>query len=131
MYMLSTLHLVIAIVPIALLLTLSFFVLLVLRKVEEKGLKVFGYVVVSFIWLATLVVFSGTVYKMGRSSMIVKCICRHQMGMQQREQKGNMSAMNMPSMAMTEKSAAAKDTKQTGMSKCGGNKGIIFKGEQK
>ena len=43
-YMLSSVSLM-AIIPIALLLTLSFFVLLSIRKAETKGLRVFGYVV--------------------------------------------------------------------------------------
>ncbi len=111
----------VAIVPISLLLTISFFVLFALRKVEEKGLKAFGYVVVSFLWLAALIVFSGAVYKTAKGSTM-NCMYRQKMmgmSMQQAEQKGNMPAMNMSSMAMPEKK----------MSKCGGNKGNIFKGE--
>lgn len=121
-----------AVVPIALLLTLSFFVLLTLRKVEEKGLKAFGYVVVSFIWLAALVVFSGAVYRTAKGTMMSKYMHGQKMGMQQREQKDNMPGMNMPgmdmsSMAMPEKSAAIKDAKHSGMPKCGGNKGLFMK----
>lgn len=51
------------VVPVSVLLTISFFVLITLRKVEEKGIKAFGYVVVAILWLATLVVFSGGIYK--------------------------------------------------------------------
>ena len=68
MCMLKLSHLM-AIVPISVLLTVSFFVLFTLRKVEEKGLKIFGYVVASFLWLAVLVVFSSTVFGLGKSSM--------------------------------------------------------------
>lgn len=122
-----------AVIPIALLLTLSFFVLLALRKVEEKALKAFGYVVVSIIWLAVLVIFSGAVYKTAKGSMIMRCMCCKKMGMncmQQKEQKDNMSGMNMSGMEMAtpEKSVRSiKDAKQPGMSKCGGNKGMVNK----
>jgi len=123
----------IAIVPIALLLTLSFFVLLVLRKVEEKGLKAFGYVVVSFIWLAALVVFSGAVYKMARGSMMSNDMLGKKMGMSysmyQREQNDSMPAMSMPPMAMSEKTSIFKKQKNSGMPKCAGNKGIIYKSQ--
>ncbi|MDP2905235.1 MAG: hypothetical protein Q8O22_02895 [Candidatus Omnitrophota bacterium] len=42
------------------LLTISFFVLFSVRKLEkEQGLKVFGYTVAALLWLAVLVVFSA------------------------------------------------------------------------
>ena len=53
-----------AVIPISMLLTASFFVLFTLRKVEERWLKTFGYVVTGFLWLAALIVFSGAAYKM-------------------------------------------------------------------
>jgi len=108
------------IVPISLLLTLSFFTLLAMRKTEEKALKVFGYVVVSFLWLAVLVVFSSVVYSMGRSSVLMGRIYQRNMKMGhmgQMMQKDSMPGMGMSGMAMPEKK----------MSKCAGNKGIIFK----
>jgi len=110
-----------AIVPISLLLTLSFFVLLTVRKIEEKALKTFGYLVVSLLWLAVLVVFSSVVYSMGRSSVLMGRIYQRNMKMgqmgQMMQKEDNMSGMGMPGMAMPEKK----------MSKCAGNKGIIFK----
>lgn len=95
-----------AIIPIALLLTLSFFVLSAIRKIEEKGLKVFGYVVAVFLWLATLFVFSGAIFNLGRSYGAKCMMMQHKMkmgGMPQMEQKANMAGMAMP--------------------KCGSNKG--------
>ncbi len=104
-----------AIVPISLLLTLSFFVLLVMQKIEEKALKTFGYVVVSFLWLAALVVFSGAVYKTAKSSPIaMKCMMHND---------------SMPAMAMLEKGALSKDDKKPVAPKCGANKGMIFKAQ--
>lgn len=91
-----------AIVPIAVLLTASFFVLFTLRKIEEKGLKGFGYVVVGFLWLAALVVFSGAVYKMAKGSFVMKGMMQQKMKMghmPQMMQKDNPSGMVMPEKA--------------------------------
>lgn len=59
-----------AILPISILLTISFFVLLSMRKADTKGLKVFGYVVAGILWAAALLVFSTGVYSVatGRGS---------------------------------------------------------------
>jgi len=114
-----------AIVPIAVLLTVSFFVLFTLSKIEEKGLKAFGYVAVGFLWLATLVVFSGAVYKMAQGPIVMKGMLQQKMKMDymsQMMQKDNSSGMVMP-----EKDPLAKDQKRPGMPKCGANKGIVFK----
>jgi len=113
-----------ALVPISVLLTVSFFVLFTLQKIEEKALKVFGYVVVSFLWLAALVVFSGAVYKTAQGSGIMKARMQQKMKMDcmsQMMQKGNPPAMMMP-----EKDQVSKDQERSGMPKCKGNKGIVF-----
>lgn len=116
-----------AIVPIAALLTASFFVLFTLRKVEEKGLKAFGYVVAGFLWLAALVVFSGAVYKMAQGSVVMKGMMHPKMKM---ESMSQMMQKNDPlAMAMPEKNQMAKDRKLPGSAKCGSNKGIVFKAE--
>jgi len=116
-----------AIVPIAVLLTVSFFVLFTLLKIEEKGLKAFGYVVVGFLWLAALVVFSGAVYKMAQGSAVTKSMMQQKMKMDYMSQM--MQKDNSPGMAMPERGPLAKDQKRPGMAKCGANKGIIFKAE--
>jgi len=118
---------IMAIVPIAILLTISFFVLLTIRKIEEKGLKAFGYVVVSFLWLACLVVFSGAIYNLRCCPFLAKT-------MKQQSMKGcgmphMMQQYKMPDMTMPEKSAPVRDEKLPKVSKCNGNKGIIFKAE--
>jgi len=136
-----------AIVPIALLLTVSYFVLLSLRKVDEKGLKAFGFVVVSLIWLAALSVFSVAVYKSAKTfmhampkSMCSKmCACCQKAcsccqncaccGMQEKDKKCCLPSTGAALTAMSDKPAMAKDMKHSGMSKCGGNKGHIFKAE--
>jgi len=116
----------IAIVPIAILLTISFFVLLAMRKIEEKGLKAFGYVVVSFLWLATLVVFSGAIYNIAGGSTAMRAMMQQKMkyGMSQMMQQNKM-----PDMAGLQKGAPVRDEKRPKISKCTGNKGVIFKAE--
>lgn len=105
-----------AVVPFALLLTLSFFVLIALRKVEEKALKAFGYVVAGLLCFAALVAFLGApAYNMGRSPMKMKYMMRQKMNMDGMPQM--MQKENMP------------QEKKQPVSKCGGNKGIIFKAE--
>lgn len=50
-----------AVVPTAVLLAISFFVL-ILNKKQESGVKAFGYVVAAVLWLAALCVFSCGIY---------------------------------------------------------------------
>jgi len=116
----------IAIVPIAVLLTTSFFVLFTLRKIEEKGLRAFGYVVLIFLWLAALVVFSGAVYKTAQGSSMRGL-------MQQKMRMACMSQMmqkdNPMSMVEPEKGPVVRNEKMAEMSKCKMNKGVISKTE--
>jgi hypothetical protein len=116
-----------AIVPVALLLTVSFFVLFTLRKIEEKGLRIFGCVVVSFLWLATLVVFSSAVYKIAQAPAPMKSMMSPGMKMDSMSQmmpRINPAVLAMPGMVATD-----KDKKRSGCSKCQANKGVIFKAE--
>jgi hypothetical protein len=126
MCMLRLSHLM-AIVPIAALLTASFFVLFALRKIEEKGLRIFGSVVMGFLWLATLVVFSGAVYKMAQGSASTKCTTQQSMKMDYIPQM--MQKDNPPRITMPERAPLVKDQKRSGCSKCQANKGVIYKGE--
>ena len=61
-----------ALIPTALLLTVSFFVLFALRKVETQALKAFGYVIAVLLWVGALLVFSAGLYTMstGRCPMM-------------------------------------------------------------
>lgn len=84
-----------ALIPTAMLLTVSFFVLVVLRKVEEKGIKAFGYVVTSLLWLAALVVFSVGIYILSTG----RHFCGYMMpGMMQFGQSQMMHSGAMPEM---------------------------------
>jgi hypothetical protein len=116
-----------AIVPIAALLTASFFVLFTLRKIEEKWLKGFGYVVLVFLWLAALVVFTGAIYNFGRANAVTNGMMPSQKEMDCMPQM--MHKGRPQSMTMSEKSPMVKDTKDPGTTKCVGNKGVVFKAE--
>jgi high-affinity K+ transport system ATPase subunit B len=116
-----------AIVPISVLLMVSFFVLYALRKVEEKGLRVFGYVVAGFLWLSALVVFSGAVYKMAQGPAGMKGMTQQGMKMDCMAQM--MRKDNPPAMMIPEKDQLVKDQKHLGMPKCGANKGVTSKTE--
>ena len=48
-----------AVVPTVLLITVSFFVMFTLNKVEKSVLRIFGLVVVGLLWIAALIVFSA------------------------------------------------------------------------
>lgn len=52
----------VAIIPISLLLMISFFVLIAARKVDSKGLKTFGYVITALLWAGALIALSIGVY---------------------------------------------------------------------
>ena len=53
---------VFAIVPTTILLTISFFVLFALRKVEQQGLKAFGYVIAVLLWISAALIFGAGLY---------------------------------------------------------------------
>ncbi len=125
MCMIKLSHLL-AIVPVSVLLTASFFVLYALRKVEEKGLKAFGYVAAASLWLAALVVFSGAVYKMSQGPGRMPGMMGKKMGcMSQMISKPEPKGMPMPG-----KEPMAKDQKQPPMGKCStDNKGYVVRAE--
>ena len=88
-----------AIIPATILLSISFFVLLVLRKAESQGLKAFGYVIASLLWLSSLLVVSMGIYTVstgrhpGLHMMQEMMKCKMQQGMMP---AGHMGPM-MPS----------------------------------
>ena len=114
-----------AIVPIAILLTISFFVLFTLQKIEEKGLKAFGYVVVGFLWLAASVVFLGAVYKTAQGAVSMREMMQPRMKMDYIPTM--MQNNNTPGLVMPERATLVKDQKPSGCSKCQANKGVIYK----
>jgi hypothetical protein len=68
---------VLVLLPTTILLTISFFVLVILRKSEGQGLKAFGYVVAALLWVSALLIFSLGIYMFstGRHPMMggMKC----------------------------------------------------------
>lgn len=68
-----------AFIPVAFILTVSFFVLCVLRKIEEKGLRAFGYVVAALLWGAALLVFAAGVYTISTGRHPLMCMMQEMM----------------------------------------------------
>lgn len=50
------------VMPVTILLTISLFVLLIIRKVDGHGLKIFSYVIVALLWLTAIIIFSTGIY---------------------------------------------------------------------
>lgn len=72
-----------SVIPATIFLTLSFFVLFTLRKIEIKGLQAFGYVIVALLWLSAALFLSCGIYVLvtGRHPL---CMPKpHKMMMQQ------------------------------------------------
>ncbi len=105
---------IMTIIPIALLLTLSFFVLLSIRKAETKGLRVFGYVVTGILWVSVLAISLGVVYKIAKDGYQGKCMMHKKMIMRQ---------VFAPA-AKVNAAPAVQETQNKG--NCG-NKGIVSK----
>ncbi len=110
---------IIAVVPISLLLALSFFVLLSIRKAETKGLKAFGYVVAGILWLSVLVILLGGVYKIAKGGYQEKYMMHKKMMMQNMPMMQEGKAANMP--AAKENAQKTKDAAHCQ------NKGVVFK----
>lgn len=89
-----------AIIPAALLLTTSFFVLFVMRKLETGGLKVFGYVIVALLWIASLLVFSAGVYTVSTGRHPMMCMMQEMM---KSPMHGMMKGGKMSPMMMKDK----------------------------
>jgi len=51
-----------AIVPVTVFLTASFFVLFAVSKIDAKNLKSFGYLVTGLLWLSAALIFFASVY---------------------------------------------------------------------
>ena len=88
-----------AIVPATVLLTISFFVLFTLRKIEAQGLKAFGYVIAALLWLGALMVLSLGIYTVstGRHPMM-NMMCGIKCGQMQSMMGGQMMKGKMPMM---------------------------------
>ncbi len=115
-----------AVIPAAVLLTISFFVLFAMRKIETQGLKAFGYVVAALLWLAAALVFSAGAYTLstGRPAMMYpmmhKIMGSHRPGMMG---PGMMQRQGQGMMRMQGQAAAKNQGMMPegnkGMMKCG------------
>ncbi len=61
------------VIPATVFLTLSYFVMLTLRKVENRGFRIFGNLVVFLLWVCALVIFLSGVYALvtGRHPLVM------------------------------------------------------------
>ncbi|MBI4706584.1 MAG: hypothetical protein HY761_01485 [Candidatus Omnitrophica bacterium] len=95
-----------AIVPTTLLLTVSFFVLLAVRKIEAQGLKAFGYVVAAFLWISSLLMLSGGIFTVATGKPLMRCPMMEMMKSDKRQMSkecmgsGMMKKDQMPNMPM-------------------------------
>ena len=82
-----------ALIPTAVLLSISFFVLLASGKTASQNLKVFGYVIAVCLWISAALVFSAGIYMLatGRHPM---------MNMMQQMMKGGMQPPMMQHQMM-------------------------------
>lgn len=78
-----------AIIPATILLTISFFVLVVIQRIEKPGLKAFGYVVASLLWLGVLIVGCAGIYTLATGRPPMMCMMKGKMrGMMGHEMMG-------------------------------------------
>ena len=116
-----------AVIPASILLTLSFFVLIALRKAEEKVLKVLGYIALTFLLSgATLVVLSGV-----HTLITGKCPMMQQMMQAKQDMmcKGMMRGPMMNKQEMMEKELLMHKMKMKERKQMMGNQGIMEKEE--
>lgn len=55
-------------IPISMLLVLSFFVLFTITKCADRRLKIFGVVVSAFVWLSCLIIIVGGIFEVYRGT---------------------------------------------------------------
>lgn len=85
-----------ALIPAAVLLTISFFVLVVLRKAESEGLKAFGYVVATLLWIAAVLVISTGIYTVYTGRYPMKCMIQEMMQGKMHGMMGTYTPKMMP-----------------------------------
>jgi len=69
-----------SVVPAAVLLSVSFFVLFTVRKCDSKKLKVFGYIVAGFLWLACALILLSGIYNVLRAPQYMQGNRQYRMG---------------------------------------------------
>ena len=123
-----------AVIPASVLLTISFFVLLVLRKVEEKGLRIFGKIVAGLLCISAGVVLAGGLNVLVTGKQMIKCPMM--MGMKSKnckmmpmmQEKRELLFREQTPLRTTNSVKQNKESKNDD-SACVGNKGIVSKGQ--
>ncbi|MCX5657229.1 MAG: hypothetical protein NTZ48_03245 [Candidatus Omnitrophica bacterium] len=93
---------VFAVIPTAMILTVSFFVLFALRKLEAGALKVFGFVIVALLWISAGIIFSSGMYTLATGNLPKMCPMKQMM--MQKMMKDKMPGPMMDSTMPKEKS---------------------------
>ena len=65
-----------ALIPATVLLTISFFVLVVVRKLEAQALKAFGYVIAALLWLGVALLLSSGIYVISTGRSMMPCMMK-------------------------------------------------------
>lgn len=65
-----------AIIPAAILLTISFFVLVVVHIIDKRELKIFGRTIAVFLWVAAALVFSTGLYVVLTAAHPITCVMK-------------------------------------------------------
>lgn len=123
-----------AVVPVSVLLTISFFVLFVLRKVEDRALKVFGQTVAVLLWLAASIILACGLYVLITGKHLMICPMmemmkakHHMMAPKMQEERQMLFREQTPGRPMYHEKQS-KEIKQED-SGGAGNKGIVTKAQ--
>ncbi|MDD2679340.1 MAG: hypothetical protein PHO03_00860 [Candidatus Omnitrophica bacterium] len=73
MYMMGRMGGCFSLIPVTVLLTVSFFVLVTLQKVVSAKLKLFGVAVAVLLWLSALLILSSGIYAAGTGRLFLRC----------------------------------------------------------
>jgi hypothetical protein len=107
-------------IPVSILLTISFFVMLSLRKLEPGKLKAFGYLVATFLLVSAGIVFSVGLYSLSMGNAFPNCPM-----METRCKRGTIHREQTPvSVHTIEEKQGVKKSEPVAPQ---GNKGFIYK----
>jgi glucan phosphoethanolaminetransferase (alkaline phosphatase superfamily) len=95
-----------ALIPITVLLSISFFILLVLNTIKSEGLKILGYCLAVLLWVSAALVFSAGIYTISTGRNPMKCMMEEKMHTHMYEM---MKEGRMPAMMQSQKQTMMKD----------------------
>ena len=87
-------------IPATVLLTISFFVLVTINKIEKQGLRAFGYVVAALLWAGALLAVSAGIYTLSTGRCPMQAMMQGQMQGMKCGGPGQMQGMMQGKMPM-------------------------------